>query len=220
MFATKYQPLRIGVNKLMSDNTNSQPKSKKPKSTLKKLFLGFIVVPLIVIIGLALIAGIIGGIKGVQNTKKQPTKQAQTQTVAEQAHFGTIVSDAGFNFVVNSFKCGETHISISGAVYFYSDAQGQYCRLNVTVSNTGNSANSITAYDQHVFNSQGQKYDYASDATAAASGNYAGTPLNKDVNPGNSITGDIIFNVPKGVTPTKAELHGSGSSKGVSVNLQ
>lgn len=202
----------------MSDITNSQPKAKKPKSTLKKLFQAFIVAPLIVIVGLALIIGIIGGIKGVQSTNKKSTKQ--TQTVEELAHFGTTVSDAGFNFVVNSIRCGETHISTSGLVNFYSDAQGQYCRLNVTVTNTGNSADSISAYEQHVFNSQGQKYDYASDATAAAAGNYVGTPLNDDINPGNSITGDIVFDVPKEVTPTKAELHGNGSSKGASVNLQ
>jgi hypothetical protein len=40
------------------------------------------------------------------------------------------------------------------------------------------------------------------------------------INPGNSVTGDIVFDVPKTTTPIIAELHDSAFSGGVKVNLQ
>ncbi|HSX35365.1 MAG TPA: DUF4352 domain-containing protein [Patescibacteria group bacterium] len=177
---------------------------------------------LFIFFGLGILGAIISGDKPTKANGKQVAQQAQNQpaTSTPQPHIGTTVSDAGFNFVVNSIKCGETHLSTGGLVNYYSNAQGQYCRLNITVTNTGNTANSITAYNQYVFNAQGQRYTYASDATATAAGYAVGTPLNDDINPGNSVTGDIVYDVPVGVTPTVAEVHGDYNSLGVKVNLQ
>lgn len=198
----------------MNGNEKSEPKAKQPRSIRKKLGI-FALTFLLLMIFVFVVAGTIATMSKSPNTGSNQS----TITSEPQSRIGQAVSDSGFSFVVNSIKCGETHLSTGGVINSYSDAQGQYCRLNITVTNTGNSANSIDASDQYVFNSQGQRYDYASGATATADGNYYGTQLNSDINPGNSVTGDVVFDVPVGTTPTSAELHGKSSSKGVKVNL-
>ena len=41
----------------------------------------------------------------------------------------------------------------------------------------------------------------------------------KQINPGNTLTGSVCFDVPKEVTPAKAKLQGSMFSRGAAVTL-
>ena len=75
-------------------------------------------------------------------------------------------------------------------------------------------------YNQYLSNAKEQRFEYDAHATSIAAGNYIGAEINDDINPGNSVTADIVFDVPLGGTPTTAELHGSTGSQGVKVNLQ
>ncbi len=202
----------------MSDKMAFEPKVKNRKSSIKKILLIVLLLPLFILIGLGILGAIITGGEPTKD-KKQAAKQTQAAT-PQEVNIGQTVSDAGFNFLVNSIKCGEKQIKTSGLAYYYSDAQGQFCRLNITITNTGNTTNSIGVSNQYTFNAQGQRYDYAGGATANAANTYAGSPLNGDINPGNSITGDIVFDVPVGITLTVAELHGGYDSLGVRINLQ
>lgn len=40
-----------------------------------------------------------------------------------------------------------------------------------------------------------------------------------EINPGNEVTGNLIFDIPKDATPAKVELYDSALSGGVGVNL-
>jgi hypothetical protein len=189
-------------------------KTRQLKSPRKMSVFGVLGLIILIFCGIGVISAMISnGIK-TSDSAKQTTQTAQPSPI------GAVVSDAGFSFVVNSFKCGETHIQTSGYVYTYSDAQGQFCRLNITITNNANSANSIGVSAQYLFNSQGQKFDSDSGATATAAEALAGSPLNAEVNPGNSVTGDIVYDIPVGDTPTIAELHGDTGSQGVRIKLQ
>jgi hypothetical protein len=42
----------------------------------------------------------------------------------------------------------------------------------------------------------------------------------QDINPGNSVSGIVVFDVPNGQTPGHLELHDSAFSGGVTVNVQ
>jgi hypothetical protein len=197
---------------------------KRPHAIIKFLvsFLLFWVW-ILVVVGIIVIATG-GSTKSATTNSKQGTQQTHSQnttTPTEQGQIGQTFSDAGFDFTVNSLKCDEKEIAFTYSFVNYSaNAQGQYCRLNITVTNVGNSANSVNAYDQYVFNGQGQRYDYDSSATGYAARYYLGNPFNDDINPGNNITGDIVFDVPVGVTPIAAELHANSDSLGVRINLQ
>ena len=158
--------------------------------------------------GIGVIAAMIAN--GNTNTK-QPAKPSP---------IGATVSDAGFNFVVHSFKCGEKHLSTGELVVAAADAHGQFCRLNITVTNAGKTASSIRAYSQYLFNTKGQRFEYDAHATTVAAGNYIGAEINDDINPGNNVTADIVFDVPVDNVPTIAELHGDIDSQGVRINLQ
>jgi hypothetical protein len=74
--------------------------------------------------------------------------------------------------------------------------------------------------NQYLYDSQNHKYSADDTATAyAAPAGSTGTWYS-DINPGNSVSGTMVFDVPKDVTPTSAELHDSALSGGVKVNLQ
>ncbi len=201
----------------MSDYKVHEPKSKRPKPTLKRILLSLLIFPALMIF----VFVVAGTIVAISRSSKSDNKQPATTTAIKEAQIGTTVNESGFSFVVNSLKCGEQRISYNdGLIEHYAEAQGQFCRLNMTVTNTGDSANSIRAYNQYVFNAQGQKYDYDAGATGRAARYDLGNPFNEDMNPGNSITGDVVFDVPVGLTPVKAQLHADSDSKGVSINLQ
>lgn len=66
--------------------------------------------------------------------------------------------------------------------------------------------------------SAGQEYSADDTATMYNSTDTASTWYN-DINPGNSVGGVIVFDIPKDQTPVSAELHDSAFSNGVKVNL-
>ena len=183
----------------------------RKQSPRKISALGVLGIIFLVFCGIGLISAMIAsGIK-----KPDSSSQAASPSIV-----GASVSDAGFNFVVNSFKCGEKEIVAGDVVISRATSQGQFCRLNVTVTNSGNTVNRIRAYNQYLFNAKEQRFDYDAHGTSTAAGNYIGAEINDDINPGNSVTADIVFDVPLDDVPTIAELHGSTDSRGVKVKLQ
>lgn len=47
----------------------------------------------------------------------------------------------------------------------------------------------------------------------------SGSTWYNDINPGNSVEGVVVFDIPKDQTPTTAELHDSSPSNGIKVSL-
>ena len=61
------------------------------------------------------------------------------------------------------------------------------------------------------------KYSTSTEAVLASS--QAEKLFLEDINPGSSVTGIVVFDVPKGQTPDDLELHDSALSGGVTVNV-
>ena len=182
----------------------------RKQSPRKMSALGVLGIIFLVFCGIGLISAMIAS--GINKGDSSPQ-------AALPSAVGVLVRDEGFNFVVNSFKCGEKEISTGDVVVSRATAQGQFCRLNITVTNSGDTTNRIRAYDQYLFNAKEQRFEYDAHATSVAAGNYIGAEINEDINPGNSVTADIVFDIPLSDTPSLAELHGSTESKGVRVSL-
>lgn len=142
--------------------------------------------------------------------KEEPVKKE------ELASIGTAVRDGKFEFVVKSLECGKT--SVGTNQYLTKAPQGQFCLLNLTVKNIGNEAQSLLSSNQYLFNDAGQKY--SADDTATMYNSPNGSSWYNDINPGNSVEGAIVFDVPKDVVPTVAQLHDSAFSSGIKVNLK
>lgn len=168
----------------------------------------------LVIIGLGVIVSASGSNSSSSNGNKSSTDQKNNKDV-QTVKIGEPARDGKFEFTVKSIKCGIPNV---GQQYLTKTAQGQYCLLEVSVKNIGNEAQSLSSSNQYLFNPQGQKYsaDDSATYTAAPSGN----TWYDNINPGNSVEGSIVFDLPKDQTPTTAELHDSVFSNGVKVNLQ
>lgn len=170
-----------------------------------------------IVIGLIIIAGALGGgsktttTSTVSETSQQPTATSENSV----ATIGQPVRDGKFEFTVKSIACGKA--SVGTNEYFTKNAQGQYCLLDVTVKNIGNETQSLFSSNQKLLNGE---VEYSADDTATLYAAPQSSSWYSDINPGNSVEGIIVFDVPKGVTPTIVELHDSAFSNGVEVSLQ
>jgi len=176
---------------------------------------------ILTVIGVIVLLAIIGGAAGGgsdTNTAKSNDSKTETSKADDKAtvaKIGEAANDGKFEFVVKGIECGKTSV---GGQYLTKTPQGQYCLLSVTVKNIGDEAQSLFSSNQKLFNAQGQQY--AADDTATAYAAPEGSTWYSNINPGNSVDGTIVFDLPKDQAPVSAELHDSSMSGGVKVNLQ
>lgn len=139
----------------------------------------------------------------------------KTDTKEQVAKIGTPVRDGKFEFTAKAIECDKP--SVGTNEYLTKVAQGQYCLLSITVKNIGNEKQSLFSFNQKLLK---DKFEYSADDTATIYVAPQGNSWFSDINPGNSVEGTIVFDVPKDVTPTLAEFHDSAFSSGVTVSLQ
>jgi hypothetical protein len=177
---------------------------------------------ILAIIVIAIIGGASGGSKkdGASTSttpSATPTTKADAKPAAATPKIGTVARDGKFEFTISAVKCGETSV---GSQYLNKTAQGQFCRMSLTIKNIGDKAQSIDANSQYLYNATNQQYKSDGTATIYASPDSSASTWYNDINPGNTVTGDIIFDIPKDQTAVTAELHDSAFSGGVKVNLE
>ncbi|MBQ0906026.1 DUF4352 domain-containing protein [Micromonospora sp. U21] len=125
-----------------------------------------------------------------------PAKTTAAPAPAKPKTFGIgdKVRGGDFEFTVKSVKCG---ISQVGTQFLNTKAQGAFCKVSVTVKNVTKSAHTfhadgtLTAQD-----ASGRKYE--ADGEAGIYGNSDGQGFLDEINPGNSVTANVYFDVPKG----------------------
>jgi len=131
------------------------------------------------------------------------------------AKIGEPVRDGKFEFTVKSQKCG---VSKVGTDLVGAKAQGQFCLITVTVKNIGKEPQTLVDSAQKAYAADGT--EYSTDSTAALYANKGENTIFTEINPGNQITGVLVFDIPKDVKLTKLELHDSIFSGGVEVALE
>lgn len=127
---------------------------------------------------------------------------------------GVPADDGDFSFVVSGVDCSLTRI---GNEYFGTEAQGQFCVVDVAVTNIGDSAQSFFGDNAKLFNAQGQEFSADTEAAIYLEDSAS---IYEEINPGNTLNSKVVFDVPAGTTPTTVELHDSAFSGGVTVSLQ
>lgn len=156
-----------------------------------------------------------GGGKKSGNTAQNSSSSASSSNSSTVAKIGDAARDGKFEFVVKGLQCGV--MSVGDNPYLTKTPQGQFCLLNVSVKNIGNEKQSLFSANQKLLNGS---VEYSADDTATIYAAPNSSSWYSDINPGNSVEGKIVFDVPKDVTPTTAELHDSAYSGGVKINLQ
>lgn len=172
---------------------------------------------ILAIVAIGVVASAAGGGKSNTNSSSSSSSNSsKAESKSQTIKVGEAARDGKFEFVVKSIQCGQA--SVGSNQYLTKTAQGQYCLLAVTVKNIGNEKQSLFSTNQKLLDAANKQYSTDDTATLYAAPN--GSSWYSDINPGNSVEGTIVFDVPKGVAPTVAELHDSAYSGGVKVSLQ
>jgi uncharacterized protein DUF4352 len=197
-----------------------QPEPKKP--IYKRVW--FIVLAVIVLLAIA--ANLGGGDEAATDAEGSASDTdtaapaageiAEEPAEAESGNpgIGEQAADGKFSFVVNGVDCSATEI---GSEYMSTTAQGQFCIVDVTITNIGDEAQSFFGDNAELFNAQGQQFSADGEAAIYLEDS---SSLYEEINPGNTLNSKIVFDVPTGTTPTAIELHDSAFSGGVTVDLQ
>ena len=99
---------------------------------------------------------------------------------------------------------------------FGVEAQGQYCLVSVQVENIGEEAQSFFGSNQYLYDEEGRQFSADDEAAIYLENSQS---LYEEINPGNSVQGTVVFDIPKNATPARIELHDSAFSGGVTVDL-
>jgi len=144
----------------------------------------------------------------------KPASKAPDQPApAAAAKIGTPVRDGKFEFVVKSAKCGATNFGGQ----FGKTAQGHFCVVDVTVKNIGDQPQTFHSSSQKSFNAAGQ--ELAVDDTATIYANENSAAFLNEINPGNTTSAKLVWDVPKTAKLVRLKLHDSPFSGGVEVTL-
>lgn len=172
---------------------------------------------ILVLVGLSIFAGIVSGNsnKPTDNFSNMSQSKPKSKPV-QMIGLNTPARDGKFEFTVKSITCGQP--SVGSNQYLTKTAQGQYCSLALTVKNIGDKSQTLFSANQKLKNASG--IEYSSDDTATMYAAPDSSTWYSDINPGNTVEGVIVFDIPKDQTPVTAVLHDSAYSSGITVKLQ
>ncbi|HEX8202461.1 MAG TPA: DUF4352 domain-containing protein [Isosphaeraceae bacterium] len=175
----------------------------------KKRFILLAVIALVIIIVIATSGGDDGG-----SSPSSSGGGASSGESAEAAGLNQAVQDGKFEFTATGVDCSKNTL---GADPVSTQATGVFCLVNVSVANIGDEAQTLDSTSQVAYDAAGNKY--STDIEAAFYLEDAGQTLFEQLNPGTSVNGVLVFDVPVGTQLTELELHDSMFSGGVTVNI-
>lgn len=133
---------------------------------------------------------------------------------AATAKIGSQVRSGSFTFTVTKVETGVQQL---GSGYLVSKPQGSYVLVHVTVTNVGDDARLFSGSSQKLIDAQGREFD--ADTGAAVMSVPDSQSFLTTINPGNTVKGTLVFDMPSGVAPAAIELHDSMFSTGTTVAL-
>lgn len=151
---------------------------------------------------------------GSTTTTSGGSSNSGGKAATKTAKVGEAARDGKFEFTVQQVKCGVHQV---GNDMLGKKAQGQFCLVTLQVKNIGKEAQTFSDTGQKAFGAD--KAQYSTDSEAGMYANQGGAALFNEINPGNQVTGVLVYDIPAGATLAKLELHDSPFSGGVDVQL-
>ncbi|MEN3538103.1 DUF4352 domain-containing protein [Microbispora sp. ZYX-F-249] len=191
---------------------------KKGNGCLKAVLGGAAVLMVLIVIGVLLGGGddsqvsLTDGTGETAQAAKPRTSRPSRE--APPPGLGDVVKDGKFAFKVTKVEKGLSQV---GEGLTAHKAQGQYVLVHLTVKNIGDEAQTFSDYAQKLIDTKGRTFD--ADTGAAIWLQDSNAFLEK-INPGNSVKGFLLFDVPKNLAIKAVELHDSAWSGGVTVSLR
>jgi hypothetical protein len=147
-------------------------------------------------------------------TSAGATAETTKTTPANEAAMGSPVRDGKFEFVVQQVECGKAQVGTEPLV---QKAQGQFCLVTMSIKNISDAPQTFSDSSQKAFNASGAEYKPDSGASLYANRDQQ-VWLNA-INPGNTLTGTVVFDIAKDAAIVRLELHDSPFSGGVKVKV-
>lgn len=200
-----------------------QDAAKPSKPWYKKIWVWAIAV--VVIIAAASAAG--GGGRTTSPATPAPAGTTASQPASSSAPsatspspeapkapgIGTAVTSGPFEMTVTKVEPG---VKVLGTDPISTKPQGQFVVISMTVKNTDKKAEYF--FSDSVKLLSADKVEYSVSTAASI---YLGeeSALFEQINPGNTLTGKMAFDIPVGVTPTMLQFSGGLFDKAVEVSL-
>jgi hypothetical protein len=167
---------------------------------------------------LVMILGCVGVVAALGTAANEVVETLDENAAGKNAVAGEMnqpARDGKFEFTVTKLDCGKPSV---GESVLAKKAQGEYCIISVTVKNIGTEAQSFDGSSQKAYDATGTQFSNDTAAELALSGD-ANTFL-EQINPGNQVKGELVYDVPKGTKITAIELHDSFLSAGVKIPVK
>lgn len=145
--------------------------------------------------------------------QKSASKGAEPKK-ASAPGIGSPARDGKFEFTVTKVEKGVQQV---GSEFFNETADGQFVLVHITVKNIGDESQTLFDSEQKLKDAQGRSFSTDSSAAIAMEDNDVW--LN-EINPGNTASGTLVYDMPADAQPTEIELHDSMFSGGVTVSLK
>ncbi|MEV4567261.1 DUF4352 domain-containing protein [Nonomuraea sp. NPDC049419] len=139
------------------------------------------------------------------------TQKTSRPKKAGAPKIGSTVRDGKFAFTVTKTE----RRARVGSEFLGAEAQGVFLLVHITVENIGDEAQAFTSSAQKLY-ANGKEYEADSSASIYLEGSKS---FYEKINPGNSVRGVVLFDIPENLTPETIDLHDSIFSDGVRVSL-
>ncbi|WP_309132562.1 DUF4352 domain-containing protein [Brevibacterium sp.] len=198
---------------------------KQKKPLLKRWWVWAIIIVLLIVIFANLGGG--GGDETADSASTSATEEkgeakdapAAEEPVKEEAPaeygMGEAVTADGWEITVNEVEDG---VSTIGNEFLNTKAQGQFVTVNLSVKNTGSSAELFWEDNIKLTDEAGNTY--SSDSEAGIYAEEESALFLEEINPGNTAEGVLVFDVPKDVAPSTLVLEGGLFSEPVEITLK
>jgi hypothetical protein len=116
---------------------------------------------------------------------------------------------------VSEVDCSKSRL---GAEHLVRTAEGRFCIVSLSVRNIAGKSQYFLGSAQKMTDAAGA--EFGDDELAGLYVNQHSQTFLRKIGPGGTVTGKIVFDLPKGTTPSAVELHDSFLSGGVVVALR
>lgn len=145
------------------------------------------------------------------NSTIEPT--TPPTTAAPLAGVNVPVLDGQLQFTVTKVDSGDTRV---GSARSTATAQGQFVFVHLRITNLGNEPRTLIGEAQSLYDQQGRRFTPDTEAALFLEGSET---IFEQIRPSSSVSGTLVFDLPRGAAVKEIELHSSAFSEGVVVAL-
>lgn len=131
------------------------------------------------------------------NKDAEETKEAAPEEPA--ATVGTPVELGDLSVTIDGVEAGVAKV---GNDYVGAEAQGQFVIVSASILNNGDKAESFLTDSMKLIDDQGREHSFSAEAGIYVEGSWG---LDQ-INPGNTLSGKFVFDIPADATPTKVHI--------------